>query len=197
MNARHTLILIALLIVLGGYIYFFKLGHQEEARDESEAIKIYGTTYGEYDLVELEFTDSAGQTAAFVRTDETPTLDWAMLRPMTLSPVALDQAHVNGAATRLARLTASQLITDVARLSEYGLDAPVLTVTLTISNGQKITLQAGKPTPVGGNRYVRPIDEIQSVYVIPSFAIDDLLSILETPPLVPTPLPTVTPSPGP
>lgn len=197
MKARNTLILIAVLVVLGGYIYFFELADQNEVQGEGDVIEIYGTTYGEYDLVELEFTGSAGQTAAFARTDETPTQDWAMLRPTTLAPVELDQAHVNGAATRLAHLTASQLITNVTELSEYGLAAPVLTVTLTISNGQKITLQAGKPTPVGGNRYIRPIDEARSVYVIPSFAIDDLLYILETPPLAPTPLPTITPSPVP
>jgi hypothetical protein len=95
----------------------------------------------------------------------------------------------------MGKLTASQVITGVTDLAQYGLDPPELTVTLTISDGQKIILYTGAETPVDNNRYLRPAVADHSVYVVFGFAIDDLRRLLDDPPLTPVPRPTITISP--
>jgi hypothetical protein len=79
-------------------------------------------------------------------------------------------------------------------LAQYGLDPPKLTVTLTISNEQKITFYAGAKTPVTDSRYLRPETDDQAVYLVFSFALDDLERLVQEPPLKPTPLPALTPA---
>ncbi len=193
MNPRVSLILAIVLAALAGYIYFFELGVDTKEVDDGP-VQIYGPTYGEYDIVELEIARPQA-TAHFVRTNQTLTRDWEMLLPIPAPPDWLDQARVNGAATRMGKLTASQVITNVSNLAQYGLDPPQLTVTLTISNGQKIILYPGAETPIDNNRYLLTAVDEQSVYVISSFAIDDLRRLLDDPPLTPAPRPTITTSP--
>jgi len=185
MNPKTTLILLIALVTLGGYVYIFEFQEEDQERDTFP--KIFGAGYGEYDIVEMAITGR--QSAAhFIRTDDSLTQDWEMLRPAPVPPAQLDQSRVNGAAARLAQLSASQVITGVTDLAPYGLDSPVLTVTLTISDGQKIALFSGTSTPVGGNRYVQLGPDEQSVYLVFDFAVDDLFRMLEELPLRITPM---------
>jgi hypothetical protein len=59
-----------------------------------------------------------------------------------------------------------------------------LTVTLTISNDQKIMLYTGNPTPVDNNRYLYKAADDRTIYLVFGFAIDDLRSLLEEPPVI-------------
>ena len=191
MNWKATLSLVLILTVLSGYVYFFERSpdnDNEAANSSSKISPIYNQTYGEYDVIELQIIRSQ-QSAHFVRTDEAFTRDWRMVQPASLPPAALDQVRVNGAVTRLARLTPSQVITNAINLADYGLASPQLTVTLTISDGQKITLYAGDKTPIDDNRYMRLATDDQTVFLVFSFAVDDLVALLDELPLVPTPLP--------
>lgn len=197
MNPKVTLVLVLVLAALAGYVY--TSNREDNAATEpaeGNPLQIHPTPYGEYDIVELEIAAPQG-LAHFARTHETPTQDWQMTRPIALAPPELDQVRVNGAATRLGNLTASQVITAATGLTQYGLaPSPQLTVTLTISNGQKVTLYAGSQTPVAGSRYLRTA-EGEPVYLVSAFAIDDLLQLITVPPLAPTPLPApgLTPAP--
>jgi hypothetical protein len=188
--------LVILLIALGGYVYLLEFQPDDRNRlqqIDDTTIAIHNTDYGEYDIVELEIV-GAQEVIHFARTNQTLTRDWEMVRPARLQPDRLDQARVNGAATRMGKLTASQVITGVTDLAQYGLDPPQLTVTLTISNGQKITLYTGAETPINNQRYLRTQTDDQSVYLVVGFAIDDFHRMFDRPPLAPTPLPTITPT---
>jgi hypothetical protein len=189
-NSRITLILVILLAALGGYIYLFEMQSDEDESSRPDEL-LYDRAYGEYDIVELEILGPQGK-AHFARTDQTLTQDWEMLQPNSLPPDRVDQVRVNGAATSLGHLTSSQVITGVADLAQYGLDPPDLTVTLTISDGQKITLLTGAETPVNDSRYLRIVDGDQSVYLVLGFAVDNVHRLLDEPPLKPTLSPTVT-----
>lgn len=193
MNHRLTWGLVIALIGLTTYVYLFE--RRGNSTPASEQIKFYDATYGEFDLVELKINSSCC-TAHFVRTDDTPVQPWAMIQPAALSSEAIDQVLVNGAAVRLAQLTADQVITGVVDLAQYGLDPPELTVTLTISSGQILTLYTGQETPVANKRYVRPAGSDRSVYLVFDLAVEALLGLLASPPLAPTPLPTITPRPA-
>jgi hypothetical protein len=185
MNPRITSILVILLVVGGSYIYFFEW-QSVPAEIGGEAALLYPRAYGEYDVVGLEVM-GPHRSAHFARAAETTTQDWAMLRPEPWPPDRIDQVRVNGAAYRLGRLTASQAITGVTDLAQYGLGPAILTVTLTISNGQTITLFAGAETPVNHNRYLQRAAEDQMVYLVNGLAIDELQRLLDDPPLAASP----------
>jgi hypothetical protein len=193
MSPKVTVGLVVVLAALGSYVYFYELQEDDEA---NESLSIYGSLYDEYDIVELEIVNSQ-RMVHFVRTNGSLTRDWAMVQPSPLPAVKVDQARVNGAATRLGRLTASQIITNVTNLALYGLASPELTVTLTISNGQKVRLYTGHKTPVNDNRYLRLAPEDQSVYLVFSFAVDDLHNLIDILPRAPTPLPSLVPNSSP
>ncbi len=191
MNRRLTLGLLGIFILLGGYIYFFI---DIEFDSNEDADSIWGEIYAPYDVVELEITTSQGYTH-FVRTGDTPERDWQLITPTKITPDELDQVQVNGAATRLAILTIDQTLTDVSDLSPYGLLEPTITATLTLTNGQKLTLIGGADAPVNNQRYAQLPGDEQTVYVIFDFALDALQLIAASPPLAPTPFPTITPNP--
>ena len=187
MNPKVTLGLLILLATLAGYVYFFEIRENESSEADKDSLThIYDTEYSEYDIVELKIEGSQG-TVRFARTDETSTQDWEMLLPIPLLPDKVDQVRVNGAATRMGYLTASRVITNVTNLAPYGLDPPELTVTLTISNGQKIILYTGNETPVDNNRYILSAKDDKTVYLVFSFAVDDLHRLIDEPPLAPAP----------
>ncbi|MBN1992555.1 MAG: DUF4340 domain-containing protein [Anaerolineae bacterium] len=186
MNFKTTIGLIILLVALASYIYFFEIrGNDDEAGPTDPTI--YGPEYGEYDLVALEIEGPQG-TAHFARTDETLTQEWEMLAPTPVPAEAIDQVRVNGAVTRLGYLKPSRVITHVTNLAQYGLNPPQLTVTLIISNGQKIILYTGHETPVKDNRYLRLAGDEQTVYLVFSFAINELHRLLNELPLALTPV---------
>ena len=190
MKPKVTLVLVIVLAALGGYVYFFEIRPNSNDETDNDLIQIYGAEYGEYDIVELEI-EGPQDTAHFARTNETSAQDWAaqewaMLLPTPLPPDKVDQVRVNGAATRMGYLTASRVITNVTDLAQYGLEPPELTVTLTISNGQKIMLYTGNETPVKNNRYIRLAGDDKTVYLVFSFAVDDLRRLIDEPPFAPT-----------
>ena len=192
MSGRTTLFLAALAIILGGYVYFFELPAPDESETDDPVVQIYDAPYSEYDIVALDIK-TARRQAQFVRTHETLTQDWQMLSPDPLAPNQLDQARVNGAVVRLGRLTAEQVITNALNLAEYGLAPAALTVTLTLSNGQKILFRTGHQTPVSNNRYLQAESDSQAVYIVYGLAVDELYRLIESPPLRPTPLPPRSP----
>jgi hypothetical protein len=186
MNPKVTAGLVVLLAALAGYLYFFEGSRSNEKAQPDSSLTLYHIKYSEYDIIELQIEGAQGQ-AHFARTDQTLTQDWEMLRPTPLSPDEVDQVRVNGAANRLGSLTASRAITNVTDLAQYGLDSPELTVTLTISNGQKIILYTGDETPVNENRYLRTAEDNQTVYLVFGFAVEDLHRLIDEPPLAPLP----------
>jgi hypothetical protein len=192
MSGRTTLGFVLLFLILGGYVYFFEFSSDDDHPPVKD-ISLYASSYGEFDIIALQIEAAPGATH-FVRTDNTLSQAWQMLTPQPLPPDELDQVRVNGAAVRLGQLRASQVITNVTNLAQYGLASPALTVTLTISDGEKITLLTGSETPVNNSRYVQQPVARQTVYLVSDLAINELHHLLTLPPLAPTPFPT-TPAP--
>jgi hypothetical protein len=185
MNPKITIGLVLVMMALAGVIYMGEAGDQgRNDTTEADSLPVLPAAYGEFDIVALDIT-TPEKIAHFARTGDAPNQAWQMTQPELLAPAELDQVRVNGAAVRLARLTASQVITGVTNLAQYGLDPAGLTVTLTISNGQKIVLDAGNEAPIGGNRYLRRSAAGDTVYLVSALAIDELHRLLIEPPRAP------------
>ena len=129
---------------------------------------------------------------------------WKQTAP---KPLDLDSTVVSSTVDQLRTLTGSTYISPdkATDLKTFGLDNPSMTVTMTVSSGNK-TLQFGALNPASKNYYVKLAGDGR-VWTVSSSVVDSL-SGLQTAPPTPaptigatggplTPLPSVTPSPTP
>lgn len=109
--------------------------------------------------------------------------EWSFVKP---EPAQADTAALQSA---LSQFLASQVISSPASLP--GLDAlnlenALYKVLLLSQDGSKIVINVGKETPTGSGYYVLASNQNQ-VVVVNKYGLDALLSLLETPPYLPTP----------
>jgi hypothetical protein len=179
---RHTLILLAVLAALGAYVYFFEVKKPEEDSTTAETPKVFA--YTAQDVTRLAVADAQGGTAAVQRGEGE---EWEVVAPV--QDVA-DSTRVESLVSRLASLTASRVLTGVAEieLADYGLVAPELTATLTISDGSKVSLFTGYQTFNKAGYYALR-DDGPDVYIIFANVVEDLKRLVSEPPVQPTPTP--------
>jgi hypothetical protein len=186
MKGRHTLILLAALAALGAYVYFFEMKKPEESSTTAETPKVLA--YTPEDITALAVADAQGGTAAVQRGEEG---EWKVIAPV--QDVA-DPTRLTSLVDRLASLTASRVLTEVTDLAGYGLAAPALTATLTISDGSKVNLFTGDQTPNEAGYYALR-EGSPDVYIIFSSTVEDLKRLISEPPVQPTPTPEVAATP--
>jgi hypothetical protein len=192
MKPRNTLILLAILVVLGAYVYFFEMRTPEAGTSvgggEADNLAVFDLV--ENDIVGLSVADAHGAITSLSREPNQP---WQLTAP-TQEPA--DDFRVTTMVSRLARLRASRVLTDVTDLANYGLTTPVLTATLAISGGAKVSLVAGDQTPDKSGYYALHVGT-PNVYILFSNVVDDLKGFVSEPPVQPTPTPTGAASPTP
>jgi hypothetical protein len=136
--------------------------------------------------------DSPTQTVALQVVNN----QWQLTAPIN-EPAS--QFQVGAAADQLKTLQAQRVITSATDLAQYGLDSPVLTVTLVMSGVTPTDnrLLVGDTTIEGGSYYVQVAGKPE-VYTVLNTLIEQLRSWLTTPPKAePTPTPLVVASPVP
>lgn len=90
----------------------------------------------------------------------------------------LNSSDVDDAVSGLTSLTASQEIDDVEDLSEYDLDDPVYTITLTDSDGEETSIDIGLENESSSQYYIKKSDEDSKVYVVDSSSIEPFMGNL-------------------
>jgi hypothetical protein len=187
---RTTATLLALLIVLGGVVYYVT---RQPAPDQASqtAATPQVLSFAPTDATKL-VVSSADKTTEVAKTGTT----WNVVRPEA-GPA--DASRVEGWVDQLGSLTASRAIDNVTDFSSYGLSQPKGSVEIDLTGGKTIKLALGDKTPDGGDYYVRMPDDTtksKSVFLINAPLVDDLNSALTKPPKAlptPTPLPTLVP----
>ena len=148
MSARRTLLMLAVLLGLGAYIYFIDLDRQRTAADaktllqfDSDAVTQVALVYPERELHLAKDDDGWNITAPLEARADTSAVDNLVN--------AVNQAEV------------SRTLDDPQPdLALYGLDSPVATVRLTLEDGSQLPLiTIGKDTPVGYSVYVQRAGE--------------------------------------
>ncbi len=144
MTFRRTLLMLAVLLGLGGYIYFIDLDRQQAEKNaktllqfDPEAVTQVALVYADRELHLAKDDDGWKITAPIEVRADTGTVDNLIK--------AVDQAEV------------SRTLDDLqADLALYGLDEPAVTVHLTLKDGSQLPLiRIGKDTPVGHSVYVQ------------------------------------------
>ncbi len=191
MSYRATAALLAVLLILGGVVYF---------TSQSPAPSAAGAADKPVPILAL--TPTSVTKIVIVGTDKTTEVSkkgdaWEIVQP-TAGPA--DSARIGGWVDQLATLSAQRTIDDAGDLSTYGLATPRIKLEVGLSDGKSVNLQFGDKTPDGGAFYVRLPDDAakaKAVYLIGSSLGDDLTSALAKPPVAiptPTPLPTLVPA---
>ena len=148
MSARRTLLMLAVLLGLGGYIYFIDLDRQRTAQDAKTL---------------LQFDSDAVTQVALVYPDRELHLakddgGWNITAPLE---ARADTTAVDNLVNAVNQAEVSRTLDDPQPdLALYGLDSPVATVRLTLEDGAQLPLiRIGKDTPVGYSVYVQRAGE--------------------------------------
>ena len=148
MSARRTLLMLAVLLGLGGYIYFIDLDRQRTAQDAKTL---------------LQFDSDAVTQVALVYPDRELHLakdngGWNITAPLE---ARADTTAVENLVNAVNQAEVSRTLDDPQPdLALYGLDSPVATVRLTLEDGAQLPLiRIGKDTPVGYSVYVQRAGE--------------------------------------
>ncbi|MFQ5398902.1 MAG: DUF4340 domain-containing protein [Anaerolineae bacterium] len=187
MNWRTTAALLIVLIALGGYVYY-----QDQQEPEPPPIPTAvaappareplfpGATINGVEQLEVTRRED-GLMAIFVR-DETG--EWTRTVPTTTLVIS---QTLNTQVTGLINTSSTQRIAaDANPLSVYGLDNPAYEIALTVTRTDgklvRYTLRVGNEVPTGNNFYIQRKGDGR-MHVVPSGSIQNMINLLETPPL--------------
>jgi hypothetical protein len=193
MSIRTTIILLVVLLLLGGYVFWS--GQNADETDET-ALENTETTpllpeVALADVQAIAVTSADGETVSLTQQDDT----WSIIAP---AAAPADTMQVTQVVSELVQLNVTRVITPTeADLAPYGLDAPIYEVEIAGEEGVLAQLYLGATNPNQTSTYVRRDDQEEVIYLVSSFALNSLQEWVTTPPIQPTPLPTPTALPTP
>lgn len=118
--------------------------------------------------------------------------------PAEIDPaLVVDNARLRRVLAGLPSLTPNRILSEIEALAPYGLDNVHYTVSFRVTSGGEYTFYVGSPNPTHTGYYARLTENVglaTEVYLLPSYTIDQLIDLLDNPPLVE---PTSTPEPSP
>ncbi len=157
-----TILLIAVLAGLGGYIYFVenkKPDTPADAKPKAFAVKAE-------DIQELQITVTDGDATKAQRTDNA----WKLVEPVEAEG---DNSELNNMASSLAALDVQRVIDEnPTNLDQYGLGPPRLDIAFRTKSGKDpVHLLVGDKTPTGGDVYAKKPGEKQ-VFLVSSMIED-------------------------
>jgi len=187
MKVRNTIILIILLALLGGYVYFFEVRGNtgEEATPTPSTVQVLDLN--EDDVVGLTVQGPEGTT----RLSRPVGGQWQMEEP---SQEPADDTRVGLVVSSLAHLSASRSLTETTDLEPFGLASPLWTVEVEVAGGTTERIQIGDKNPAGGQYYVKKEGD-SAIYLVYASTIEGLQRLVKEPPYQPTPTPTAMPAP--
>jgi hypothetical protein len=198
MKFRNTLILLVVLILVGGYVYY---SQKQTANQPSPSAADVPTVAPVLEIdpaqvLTITVQGPAGETR-LSRTDANALWQMDSTAPMTSTVSGLQEADPERAANILSIATlisANRTLTDVTDLSSFGLATPQWSVTIEGAGQAHYTIYLGDKNPDGASCYAMRAG-YTNVYLIPAYVGDDLRGLVDNPPVKPTPTPTATPTP--
>lgn len=188
MKLRNTLILIAILALLGGYVYFFELRQESKPSDDGGFVTVLNLDAAQIAGISVHRTQNGVTTTARVR--RAAGQPWQVEEP---AQELADDVRVNNLAGLLAKLQATRKIEESASdLSLYGLKEPAFEIVVTLQDGSEQILAIGEMNPTKSGYYGQRKGD-PAVYLLPISPASDLEDWLLAPPMAPTPQPTAKP----
>jgi hypothetical protein len=194
MKFRDTLILLGILALLGGYVYFFEIRPEDEPPVEEQERAVFDLEADE--IIDLTlFEDEAGVEPALSLARQAGE-NWQIEVPVQ-EPA--NDTTVSSTVRRLAQLEATRVLEEAAAdVTVYGLgEVATWRVVLTLADGTAYTLLIGDQNPTKTGYYAKKA-EADIIYLISSSMVNTLQGWADEPPVqpTPTPVPTETPLPA-
>lgn len=188
MDRRVTIALVAILVVLGGYIYWTQL---REGADTGAPITPQPTRVGviQFDtdaVTRVEVKDKNAKTTRVVKQGDT----WTMETP---AQGPANPSRVDGFLFQLSNLDASRSLPNPGDLASFSLATPSYTVTLALKDGTEYVIKLGDQNPDKSQYYALKGTDT-TVYLIPSNVGEAIKDFVEMPPYTPTPTNTSQPT---
>ena len=142
---RSFLVLLAILIGLGAYLYFVE-SERTPGDDADAKAQVFTVDAGGIDQITVKA--EAGDTTTIRKSGE----EWSIVAPVS---APADDAEVSGITMNLASLEEQRLIEENATdLAQFGLDKPRIEIAFT-TGGQEQRLLIGSRTPTGADLYAK------------------------------------------
>lgn len=152
MGRLRIVVTLAVLLGLGLYVYFVEL---PKAREDAAAKMLLRLEADEIDTLTLTYPDRE------IRLQQTEAGEWNLIAPIETKA---DDTTVNNLVNTVTteEITRSLTPDEEAGLVLYGLDAPLVLLDVTLSDGTKLPrVSVGKDTPVGFSVYVQKAGDEQ------------------------------------
>ncbi len=188
MSFRNTVVLLVVLVVLGGVVFWVNK-RQGGAATNPDATPTPGPltplTASDVESIEIKQED---RWITVKRQDDSWVVDSDLPEPA-------DGDKVTQALNRLVGLRPTRTLDDVQNFGDFGLLKPAWTITLQPKEGKAVIFHVGDENPGGTSRYVRVTGD-PTVYLVPKLSVEDVQQWLTEPPYQPTPAPEATETPA-
>ncbi len=189
MVRRSTWIVLGLFALVIGFALLFERFQANKteltatATPVAAVVKLYDITNAQVN--EIIIAAGGGDKIDLYRDPETS--NWAI----TDVPVdQADSAQIDSISLQLLSLQIQETFTQTLTLAAIGLDTPAYTITIMTVDGNQIITEIGSPNAIGDGYYVR-VDS-GPVVLVDKVVLDDVISLITKPPVLPTPTPEVT-----
>jgi hypothetical protein len=197
MSWRTTGILFLILLVVAGVVFWQSRQSAEETAalptasaptQQTQPVSLFPTVELAQ-VARVDVSEGTGQLLASFTQDTDRT--WFMTVPTSTQVLSTTvSTSVTGLMNATSRRT---LLADENPLSAYGLDNPLYTITIAVDRETDTALyrvQVGDTVPSGDAYYMLKAGDAR-ILVVPKLAVDNILNLVEQPPVV-TPTPQVT-----
>jgi len=147
MRYRTTIALVLLLLGLGAYVYWVELPKVEQETKKKTLFEFKADDATEVSLV------YADREIVLKKSGD----DWRLVKPLD---VAADSTTAKNLVSAIAECEVKKELTDAStNLAQYGLDAPLVKVTVKLKDKELPTVLVGKNSPVGFSTYIEKVDD--------------------------------------
>jgi hypothetical protein len=186
MIRRTTWIILAIFVILLGVVWAFpsikgKLSASTKATATPETRFL--VNLDEKNIQSLHAEDPAGKVVGLGRDANGV---WTLLEPPGKQ---IDLAAAESGVTQLLSLPITLTLEPAFDPASIGLNPAAYTITLDLMDGKKMVIKVGKLTPIK-NGYYTQLDD-GPVTVVNNYSLDAFLNMLDHPPVLETPTPTV------
>jgi hypothetical protein len=164
LKGKGTLVAVGLLVALGAWAWFGERGEIREPGQAPPVSEMVGMKPDDVTRVELL---QNGQSITLAKSGK----QWQMEKPVQ---ARADDAQVKQMIDGLLNATIDQSLAEKPKdLKQYGLDKPVLQVTLADAKGHQKVLQTGVKGIGSSSVYARTTDS-PDLFLLSSYSVDDL-----------------------
>jgi uncharacterized protein DUF4340 len=155
MNLRNSLVMLAILLALGGYVYFVEVPRDKKAAEEKKLLN-----FDKEAVTELTLT-YPDRVLTLKKTDAGK---WRITQPVEADA---DETTVKNLLNAVADAEVKRTLDEVPQdLAVYGLATPVVKAKLVLKNGKSLPLVSfGKDTPVGFSTYAQKEGDAKVILV--------------------------------